>query len=187
MENIDYQLLDSLVASDTLEDMLKRAKNGDVKAAKDALLSIAEYLYSNIIKTDNGDLLPVPIFIREYLSKAFYNMAEGMSPETALNLKRAGRKKQNHLETRAVAYLVYQAVHVHGQKIEDAIVNVEKFIKEKNDLGALIGYLKAYESKHLGSQSIVDWYYRHKEELGKMSKDATIQPIFVGNSIRLAE
>ena len=176
MENIDFQYLNNAVATDYIEDILERAKNGDIRAAKDALVSIGHYLHCNNVNPETNEVMPVPIFIRDYLSKAFYDMANGKSLYFALNLKRAGQVNEHYLATREIAYMVYQRVHEHGQTIFNATIDVAEFINLKSINNELTGQLMAFKDKQLGNYHIQDMYYKHKKELKKMYENATIKP-----------
>ena len=176
MNNIDHKSLDYAVATDYLEDVLKRAENGDVMAARDVLYSIAHSLQTLNLNSDSGELLPVPVFICDYLSKAFYRMVAGESADKALNLKRAGRKNKNYYATRWAAYLVYQAVNENGMTVDEAVIKVAELINQKSAVGKLTWPLSNFGKQILVKESIQDWYYKHKEELEIMYENAKIKP-----------
>lgn len=73
---------------DTLEAMLTRAKNGDAIAAKGALSFIADALSAtapfDTKLYKKGDPLPVPMFVRTYLSEALRKIDGGAKVGEAL-------------------------------------------------------------------------------------------------------
>lgn len=165
MKNIDYKQLDNAVGTIYIEDLLKRAEGGDTISANDALMTIGHYLHSKNLNPENGEILPVPICIRDYLSKAFYAMANGESADKALHLKRSGRRNQNYSATLSVAYMVYQAVHENGKTVLNATIDVADEISKKSQNNELPGYMSSFNDKKVDSASVQDWYYKHLDEL----------------------
>lgn len=165
MKEIGFRRLDKAVASDYMEDILLRAENGDVHAAKDALMTIAGCLSSQNLNPTTGESLPVPPILRDYLSKAFYRMCGGTPPAIALNLSRPGRKNRRHLEKKLAAYLVYQGVHEKGQTILQAVWDAAAHINKKSEKNELTGNWSGFNGKKLEPENLQDWYYEFKNDL----------------------
>lgn len=169
MSDRKFDKLDQAVTTEYLEDILARAEAGDVLAARDALMSIGHYLSSKNLHPVTGESLPVPEFLRDYLSKAFYRMTNGTNADEALFLKRPGRPNHRHLETRNAAYLVYQGVHEHGLTVLQAAMDAADFINDKSAKQELNGLWSGFQGKTVSSESLQDWYYKHLEELKGMA------------------
>jgi hypothetical protein len=169
MSDHKSEKLDQAVTTEYLEDILARAEAGDVMAARDALMSIGHYLSSKNLHSVTGESLPVPEFLRDYLSRAFYRMTNGMNADKALNLKRSGRPNHGHMETRIAAYLVYQGVHEHGLTVLEAAMEAAEFINEKSAKQQLNGLWSGFQGKKVEPESLQDWYYKHLEELKGMA------------------
>ncbi len=173
MTKIDPHRLDEAVTTEYLEEILVRADAGDVVAARDALMTIGHYLSSHNLDFTTGEPLPVPLFLRDYLSRAFYRMVNGMDADSALNLKRPGRKNRSYLEKRLAAYLVYQGVAEQSKTVMVATMDAADFINELSKKNELTGKWRGFQGKRVKPETLQDWYYKYYDELKAMYEDST--------------
>lgn len=157
--NFDHNLndvIDYLVGSDNLEEMIKRAEDGDVHAANAILASIAHYLHP----LNN---MEVPLIVRDYLSKAFYKMANGAKSQDALNLSRSGRPNYSHKLKVTVAYLVYQLVNEQKHTVLEASALAAEIINNKLSDG------RFYELNNnpISEDTTRNWYIELKNYIQK--------------------
>jgi len=127
----DRDKIDAELLTESLRDILSRAEQGDVLAAKNALLSLSQCL-SNYIPAFMDAPLPVPDYVREYLSRCLYRMAMGEDAGVAMNLtrKKGGRpNKVGHFEKRLAADLIYQLIE-QGLSVDSACEDAANFINE---------------------------------------------------------
>lgn len=175
MEKINYQKLDELLFTETLQDLLNRAETGDVTAARDALHSIGHYLSSRNVDQVTGESLPVQPFLRDYLSKAFYDMGNGVDPQKALHLKKPGRKNRRQSEKRLAAYLVYQGVYEGGLQVLEAAMAAAEQINEKSRKDELRGQWRGFKGETVEFETLQDWYYQYKDKLMHFYEISTIK------------
>lgn len=157
--NFDHNLdnvIDYLVGSDSLEEMIKRAEDGDVHAANAILASLAHYLHP----LNN---MEVPLIVRDYLSKAFYKMTNGAKSQHALNLSRGGRPNYSLKLKVTVAYLVYQLVNEQNLTVLEASARAAETINNKLNDG------RFYELNNIpiSEDTTRNWYVELKSYIQK--------------------
>lgn len=156
--------------TETLEDMLRRAAEGDQIAAKEAHGLLAVALSLDHKHPSTRDPLPVPDFVRRYLSAAFQKMAgeyydtksrkllKRASPGAALNL--SGKKKWSQYDKDRAINAVEQFVS-QGITVEDSAAIVAQ------QLTALSKSESADDRKiwpkAIGETQILRWYYEKKK------------------------
>lgn len=152
--------MDRLVVGDNLQDQIARAQTGDTEAARLALWGMGHCLI------DRGE--SVPDFVREHLGKALYAMFNGTPPDVALGLKQKGRPRRSHRATRAAAYLVWQGVREHGNKLEDAAYSAAEQINSARKSKRLAGIWHSLGDEVMTQEMLVKWYVRHRKELDSL-------------------
>ncbi|KKB62401.1 hypothetical protein WM40_17325 [Robbsia andropogonis] len=145
--------------------MLKRANDGDVGAAQD-VLSVMAYILAP------SNPRPIPDFVRQYLSDALYRVARRQcDADTALNLKRPGRRKRPHMDKRLAADLVRQGVQ-NGAAVEEACWQAAEFINEIAERNAHIGRWHRFNGEVIQPEALMTWYYEMKDELDAIHRAA---------------
>lgn len=162
----DYSKVGPLLLTDNLSDMLKRASEGDVGAAQEALAMMAYIL-------NPANIHPIPDYVRQYVSDALNRVARRQcDANTAFNLKRPGRRKRPHIEKRLAADLVRQAVQ-QGAGVEDACWNAAEFINEISARNAHTGRWHRFNGEVIQPEMLMTWYYEMKHELDAIHKAAS--------------
>lgn len=165
--------LDEWVLTDTLFDMLRRAEKGDIAAARDALRSIAHCLSTQNVNPATGETLPVQGFVRDYLSRALYRMANGEDAQKAFNLQvRTGKPKTSYLVKRLVAFLVHRAINEGGMKKMEACLNAANHINEMNRRGAFVGVWQKLGGNGLyTAKRVYEYYEEVAPEIDRLNLD----------------
>lgn len=170
---------------ESLSEILKRAEGGDVLAAKDALLHLSYALSIDYIPSFMDSALPVPDYVRKYLSKCLYRMAMGEDANRAMNIKKAGPKKWAHHEKLVAADCIYQLVW-QDCPILDAALNIadyinDEIIKEMENNKTLTPgtpeWIKTYHpgwrgflGRKVSAELLTTWYYEMRAELTERRK-----------------
>lgn len=169
----NYNKLDEWVLTDTLFDMLRRAEKGDIDAARDALWGIARCLSTQNINPATGESLPVQDFVRDYVSRALYRMANGEDAPKAFNLQvRTGKPKTSYLVKKLVASLVHQAINEGGMKKMEAYLDVANHINKMNRDGTLMGVWRKLSGSGLYTKKRVrEYYVEVAPDIGQLNLD----------------
>lgn len=177
MPKIDYKKLDELLLTENLGDILRHAEEGDVASARYALFSLAHCLSTKNINPQTGETLPVPLVVRDYLSRALYRLvgATPVSADVALNLTpRTGKPKRPYYCMLLAGYLVKQGITEHGLTVEQASAEAVKFINTQTKNKTLTGPWEMLAG-YYEDRSFIAWYYKVKDDLERLYAAATIE------------
>jgi len=172
-----------LLLGDDLSKILERAEGGDKLAARDALQSLAFLLSTANRHPSTGNPLPVPGYVRDYLSRAFYRMAyqaamgeNKIDAEKALNLK-GGPSAWGHYEKRLAADLVHRFV-IEGLPIADtkdgndattkAAEIINGFVHGNNGRDCPQAWMAFQNNSKVSSATLKSWYHSLKAEIEKI-------------------
>lgn len=156
--------LASALLTDSLYDILARAESGDVLAAREALAHIAFLLSTSNTHPATGEPLPIHNFVRDYLAKSFYRMAQGDDANQSLNLKKAGKQIWNQSEKRLAADIVFQFVS-HGRTLLESVMDAAEIINEHARSNPCPQAWLAFRGKEVSHEILQTWYYELKDEL----------------------
>lgn len=179
MTDVDKAVGQALL-SENLCDILSRAEAGDKLAARDALQSLAFLLSTSNKHPTTKAPLPVPDFVRDYLSRAFYSMAyeasEGKNVDAAkaLHLK-GGPRKWGYFEKRLAAEVVFKfkdkfpvADNINGKDATTLAAKIiNALVKETPCPQAWQGFKN---HKAVDPALLKTWYYEFKDELEELGK-----------------
>jgi hypothetical protein len=146
--------IENAVVTDSLDNLISRAKDGELSASRTLLMSMSHYLHPK-----NEE--PVPLIIRKYLSDGFLRILGGESADVVFNLKKNGRNKTPHKLKLRVSYFVYQGIHEHSLTVEEAVAETTELINERP-----MAWIKAHlKGEELQEERVRKWYYETLEEL----------------------
>lgn len=165
--------IDMWVITDNLSDILARAEASDIEAARDALASIAHCLSTQNINPQTGEPLPVPAYVRDYLSRAFYAMANGEDAEKALHLQTTtGKPNVPYSVKKLMAYLVHQAMNDGGMGKLAACDHTANAINEMGKRGELSGIWAELSGRGWYTQKqVYNWYSELEAEIEKICSE----------------
>lgn len=130
MSSIDYEKLFRFLFEVPLWEELNRAERGDEEAARNVLGAIAFLTSTKNVHPNTGEVLPVPGFVRDYLSRAFGRMAAGVSPDKALHLNQGkkGRSPDSYSRKILAASIVEYLHRFHELPVDQACSKAEEVI-----------------------------------------------------------
>lgn len=170
-DNGDTNLHD--LATKNLSAILARAEGGDVLAAKEVLDTIAFLLSPANVSPSTGEPLPVPLFVREYLSRAFYRIAAAVDPAKAaagaLHLAKRGPRTWRYEDKLLGATMVATFVQVGSLPVDEAAAQVADEIKR------LQAERRAdptrppvpMRGQSVAAETLRTWYFQLKDEVAR--------------------
>ena len=171
----DYDAVSRLLLTESLSDMLERAKEKDVLAAREALTHIAFMLCPS-----NKEA--IPDYVREYLANCLREIANGSDANDALNLKKRGKSKWTHFDKRLAANVMFELVE-NGSSVEDAkydaAYKINEIVRSIDDPASAWSNFKNIE---LSPEALQSWYYETKDELSDLHNKARYLQQMVDNS-----
>lgn len=172
--SLDYEDLYRFLFEAPLWESLERAEEGDDEAGRDALGALSFLLSTQNTHPVTGEALPVPAYVRDYLSKALGRMAAGVDPKKALHLVNGRKGRSSDTYSRKI--LAASIVEYIRQRDKDADGNLGPVDKACADAAEIIeAIIKAHEKDHFWGPweafrikkacpegSIRDYYYDPK-------------------------
>jgi len=165
VSKVDYEKLNAFLFEESLPTILKRAEGGDLHAASQALPALAALLSTSHVHPTSREVLPVPSYAREYLSKALWRMVGGADPSEAFHLKKKHKPKDPYLRKLLAGYLVEQGRVDHGMSVEKAIDfavdAIHEILKQQRE-GTFWGPWSIFKGKNHYDAGVVKKYYYDK-------------------------
>lgn len=168
MSSIDYEKLFRFLFEVPLWEELNRAERGDEEAARNVLGAIAFLTSTKNVHPNTGEVLPVPSFVRDYLSRALGRMAAGVSPDRALHLNhgKKGRSPDSYSRKILAASIVEYLHRFHELPVDQACSEAEEVIGgiiEAHKSDAHWGPWEPFRGKKVCNEDSIRKYYYDQE------------------------
>ncbi|HEF4730664.1 hypothetical protein SB379_24530 [Burkholderia multivorans] len=168
MSSIDYGKLFRFLFEVPLWEELNRAERGDEEAARNVLGAIAFLTSTKNVHPNTGEVLPVPGFVRDYLSRAFGRMAAGVSPDKALHLNQGkkGRSPDSYSRKILAASIVEYLHRFHELPVDQACSKAEEVIGgiiEAPQIRCSLGPWEPFRGKKVCNEDSIRKYYYDQE------------------------
>jgi hypothetical protein len=147
--------------SENIEELINRAKRGDVLEARRLVIFIQRFM-------QNPEILNMPEALKEYAVSVLGAIAGGAAAEKALNISRKGRSQTWSVWSKRLATSIVQKFIERGNSIDEACAQASDFISEnitelsEKPYGAQTAWGEFVGRPHLSEDILRVWYYELK-------------------------
>jgi hypothetical protein len=157
--------------TEKLSDMMTRAEAGDLLAAREVVEILAAVVsptdtYRDPHSDDPNARVPVPIpdFVRAYLSCALEKIASGVDARDAFHLRKKGGPRQfwAHRDKVLAVDIMQQLVEqglVVDEAAREAAAQINDFAKRSVN-GRLASPWKKFSERPIENHTLLKWYYK---------------------------
>jgi hypothetical protein len=161
-----------------LSDLMRRAEAGDLLAAREVAETLALIVSTANTYRDPSSpdglrriVVPVPDFIRDYLSRALLKIASGTDARDAFHLRKRGRRQFWAHRDKILAVDIMQQLVEQGAAVN---VAVEAAVRSINSTAKKLtaenptSPWKKFATRRIEEHTLLKWYYERNPDAAKI-------------------